>query len=239
MAYLDASRLVSSSEDKTIRLWDAETGDNVFTLRGHINGVLGVACRPDGKQIASASVDQSFKIWEIEAPSRDALQQRREISIHRDARRAIWRGRPADALRALDDFAQNSPPSAETMMLRGLALLSLGKQAEAITLLEPALRQLDSKLGPDHPDTLITRTNLSNLYCRVGRWSEAEALMRDLLARRRKISQANSPELAGDLAILGTILLEQSKWSEAEPILRECLAIAPRPSPTTGCGSTP
>jgi hypothetical protein len=88
-----------------------------------------------------------------------------------------------------------------------------------------------SKLGPDHPLTLRVRTNLAWDYESLDRWAEAEALRRDALARRRKLSRPDSPLLTDDLALLGRNLLKQSRWSEAEPLLREALAIRARAAP--------
>ena len=39
---------------------------------------------------------------------------------------------------------------------------------------EKTLRLRESRLGPDHPDTFISRTNLALAYERAGRWAEAE-----------------------------------------------------------------
>ena len=36
-------RIITSSRDQTIKLWDASTGEEVFTLRGHTGWVLGIA----------------------------------------------------------------------------------------------------------------------------------------------------------------------------------------------------
>jgi hypothetical protein len=49
--------------------------------------------------------------------------------------------------------------------------------------------------------------------------------------RQRAGLSAGSPALAGTLAPLGLILLDQRRWSEAEPVLRECLAIRQRARP--------
>jgi hypothetical protein len=53
----------------------------------------------------------------------------------------------------------------------------------------------------------------------------------DVLDRRRKAVQPDSPLLAGDLAALGRNLLEQSRWSEAEPLLRDASAIRQQVTP--------
>jgi WD40 repeat protein len=60
----DGNRIISGSGDKTIKVWDAETGDELMTLRGHKEGVTSVAFSPDGKRMVSGSGDKTIKIWD-------------------------------------------------------------------------------------------------------------------------------------------------------------------------------
>jgi class 3 adenylate cyclase/GTPase SAR1 family protein len=60
----DGRMLASPSEDNTIRLWDAETGECRRTLEGHTEGVKSVAFDPAGRTLASGSKDQTVKLWE-------------------------------------------------------------------------------------------------------------------------------------------------------------------------------
>jgi WD40 repeat protein len=50
----DGRQLASPSDDKTIRLWDAETGEHVRTLVGHTEFVMSVAFDPEGRTLASS-----------------------------------------------------------------------------------------------------------------------------------------------------------------------------------------
>jgi hypothetical protein len=81
----------------------------------------------------------------------------------------------------------------------------------------------------DRPDALAASAwvapELAATYQALGRWAQAEPLLRDLLARQRKAAPPDSPALAATIAQLGMTLLQQRKWSDAEAILRECLKI--------------
>ena len=56
--------IVSSSNDRNILVWDAETGRELRKLEGHTKSVLSTSFSIDGKQIASASLDQTIRIWD-------------------------------------------------------------------------------------------------------------------------------------------------------------------------------
>jgi WD40 repeat protein len=64
----DGRRIVTSSSDRTARLWDAETGKPIGEpLQGHDNIVLSTAFSPDGKRIVTASEDHTARLWDVES----------------------------------------------------------------------------------------------------------------------------------------------------------------------------
>jgi len=67
--YTPDGRLVATaSSDQTIKLWLAETGEELRTLIGHDEQVLGLAIDQQGRMLASASADESIRLWDIPRP---------------------------------------------------------------------------------------------------------------------------------------------------------------------------
>ncbi|TRV43164.1 MAG: WD40 repeat domain-containing protein [Microcystis panniformis Mp_MB_F_20051200_S6D] len=58
--------MVSGSLDKTIKLWNVETGKEIRTLKGHDSYVWSVNFSPDGKTLVSGSGDNTIKLWNLE-----------------------------------------------------------------------------------------------------------------------------------------------------------------------------
>ncbi|MBL8424565.1 MAG: pentapeptide repeat-containing protein [Candidatus Accumulibacter phosphatis] len=63
----DGRRLLSGSYDETLRLWDAETGQEIRSFTGHQGPVASVAFSPDGRRLLSGSKDQTLRLWDAES----------------------------------------------------------------------------------------------------------------------------------------------------------------------------
>jgi guanine nucleotide-binding protein subunit beta-2-like 1 protein len=59
----DGAYALSSSWDKTLRLWELSTGQTTRTFVGHTNDVLSVSFSADNRQIVSGSRDRTIKLW--------------------------------------------------------------------------------------------------------------------------------------------------------------------------------
>jgi WD40 repeat protein/basic membrane lipoprotein Med (substrate-binding protein (PBP1-ABC) superfamily) len=60
----DGSRIATTSDDGTARIWDAQTGAELLSLRTDVtNAVHGVAFSPDGKLLATAGKNGTAIIW--------------------------------------------------------------------------------------------------------------------------------------------------------------------------------
>ena len=59
----DGTRIVSGS-NKIVKVWNARTGDDLLTLRGHQKLVYALAISPDGKRIVSGGRFGVVKVWD-------------------------------------------------------------------------------------------------------------------------------------------------------------------------------
>ena len=139
----DGKRVLSGGDDRTVRLWDAETRRELKAFSGHTSYVKDVAFSPDGKQVLSAGADGTVRLWDV-----DSGKELRKFTKHadsviaavfapggtatlsgsRDAVVKVWnlaKPAPSPEPRPMPDVTPKPMPAAATA-LRPVAVASLG-----------------------------------------------------------------------------------------------------------------
>ena len=62
----DDTRIISGSNDKTVRVWDRENAFSIMTLQGHTDAVGTVCMNADGDQIISGGEDCMIRLWDLD-----------------------------------------------------------------------------------------------------------------------------------------------------------------------------
>jgi len=110
----DGKTLASAADDKTVKLWDVQTGNVRMTLVGHRLRIADLAFGADGRTLASASWDGTAKIWDARSGRRIRTLEGHTDCVHavalsRDGRSAatggndrtvrLWDARTGEQLR--------------------------------------------------------------------------------------------------------------------------------------------
>ena len=77
----DGTRVVTASDDRTARLWDAATGKQLAVLHGHEDQVWWAAFSPDGAKVVTASWDRSARDLEAQCEEQLGVLQGHEGAV--------------------------------------------------------------------------------------------------------------------------------------------------------------
>ena len=62
----DSKKIATAGADRTIRIFEVETGKLLSQIEDHADWIFAVAWSPDGKRLASASRDKTAKVFDVE-----------------------------------------------------------------------------------------------------------------------------------------------------------------------------
>src|SRR5262249_41371487 len=77
----DGQRVVTASEDKTARIWDATTGKPIGEPMKHENGVWSAEFSPDGQRVVTASSDNTARLWDAITGKPIGKPMKHEIAV--------------------------------------------------------------------------------------------------------------------------------------------------------------
>lgn len=73
----DGSQLASAGFDRLAKVWDVNTGNELFSLYGNTSNVYGVSFSPDGRSLATAGADGSICTYTLQLDQLIALARAR------------------------------------------------------------------------------------------------------------------------------------------------------------------
>ena len=122
------------------------------------------------------------------------------------------------------------PDTLNTLASLAAAYHLAGKPEQALPLFEQAAAGLEKRrFQHEYAGTIIPNTIAA--YEKARQYDKAESWRRKWLAVVKQRAGARSPDYAGELAGLGSNLLQQKKWADAEAVLRESLPIQEKQAP--------
>ncbi|PON21668.1 phosphorylase superfamily protein [Trichoderma gamsii] len=165
---------------------------------------------------------------EFETSVTAALHQLDEVFPNpKHENRADWVQYLPHASTALKFGEYSTDNMAKSNILRKVAQSNflLGKYQDAESLCDQVRELRTELLGAEHPNTLMSMTNLAHMLHRQGKNNEAEAIYLQVLELRIKVLGAEHPDTLGSVNNLVIMLDEQGKLNEAEAIHRQVLEL--------------
>ena len=107
----------------------------------------------------------------------------------------------------------------------GECLYSDGRNNEAEKLLVKAMTTRKRVLGPEHPNTLTSMSNLSSIYFIQGRWKEAEELQVQVLETWKQVLGPEHPDTLTSMSNLSYTWKSLGNIQAAIALMKECFEL--------------
>lgn len=76
----DGKHVVTTTKSFTARLWNAATGEEVSTQRGHLHAVFAAAFSADGRRLMTVSYDKTLRIWPVDPVAAAMKRKPRDLT---------------------------------------------------------------------------------------------------------------------------------------------------------------
>jgi len=150
----------------------------------------------------------------------------RKVKAGNDPVEYVLAQRLIEAGKKLDAKAIHDPLVLANLQNRlGHTLLSLGRAPQAIEFLLPSLSIIEARVGADHPDTLITRSNLASAYQDAGKLDHAIPLMEKTLKLEEAKFGPNHSNSLVSMNNLAEAYLADGKLDLALPLYERAFAL--------------
>jgi len=233
----DGKRVIAALDDKTVRVWDAETDEALLTLRDCDAEFKCFAVSPDGTAVAVGTSGLGLAVWgaeratarrvvEVEPGSKEErmgiFEDSKEPGITRESLVQFLRGRrsglaPREAPAFEKPIAVRGEESPEAFLERGRAYLHRGDYDLAIADFDRAIG-----LRPGYSEAYGAR-GIARYFA-----ADVNAARRDMESALRFESGKGGPDHGIYKLLLGHIAFKQERYDDAIQAFGE--VIAERPS---------
>jgi tetratricopeptide (TPR) repeat protein len=197
---------------------------------------------------ASRKLDHLGRYPDAERMVRRALRAQDHIAGHNSALSLTLRNRLADMLQKQGKYEELDVIFSEIRSIRGEvskrkaqhpdhltwltiqanALFDKGDYGSAEDLYRKVLEGRRRALGPEHPKSVNSQSNLARTLQMKGNFAEAEPLHRGALQIRERVLGSEHPDTLDSLEHLAEFLHQQGRDDEAEPFYRRALELRER-----------
>jgi tetratricopeptide (TPR) repeat protein len=119
---------------------------------------------------------------------------------------------------SLTPVAMSQETSWEDLIFKSRKFLRKGKYSEAAYSAQEALKVVEKKFGPNHPNVSKALSNLATIYVAQGEYFRADQHCQRCIKINEKVFGKDHLEVAKALACIAFVYRAQGKYEEAEPL---------------------